>query len=76
MDKRAKIKEIRKIAGVKTKLSWAKLCSLTEFDSFNTALAFGLNWNKECPDDRLLSMPDAYINMILFNLKFYPKVEK
>tara|TARA_R110000851_G_scaffold98468_1_gene213103 strand:+ start:453 stop:722 length:270 start_codon:yes stop_codon:yes gene_type:complete len=68
-----KIKKIRKIAGVKTSLSWVKLCSLTEFDSFATCLAFGIKWNEKCPNDRLVTMDEKYINMILFNLTHFPK---
>lgn len=68
-----KIKQIRKIAGVTTHLSWGKLCSLTDFDSFATCLAFGLRWNENCPNDRLVTMDSKYIDMILFNLKCYPK---
>lgn len=73
MTKREKIKQIRKIAVVKTQLSWSRLCQLTEFDSFATAVAFGFNWKEKCPDDRLVAMPDSYINMILFNLIAFPK---
>jgi len=68
-----KIKAIRKIASVKATLSWAKLCELTEFDSFATCFSFGFNWNQNCPDDRLLTMDEKYINMILFNLINFPK---
>lgn len=71
-----KIRQIRKIAGVTTKLSWVRLCQLTDFDSFATALCFGLNWKEKCPDDRLVTMPDSYINMILFNLKGFPKEQQ
>jgi len=58
---------------VTTKLSWAKLCSLTEFDSFATAFAFGLQWNENCPNDRLITMNEKFINMILFNVINFPK---
>lgn len=75
MSMRQKIKEIRKISGLKTHLSWADLCGLTEFDSFNTCLAFGLSWNENCPDNRLVAMNEKFINMILFNITNYPKGE-
>lgn len=73
MNRIDKIKQIRKLAGVQKYLSWPKLCSLTNFDSFTTCFAFGFDWKKNCPDDRLATMSDAYINMILFNLTNYPK---
>lgn len=71
--KREKIKQIREIANVKTHLSWGELCKLTDFDSFATAFVFGIGWNENCPHNRLVTMSDAYINMILFNLKMFPK---
>lgn len=72
---RDKIKAIRKLAGVKTSLSWMELCALTDFDSFTTALAFGLSWNERCPNDRLVTMDEKYINMILFNIANFPKAK-
>jgi len=68
-----KIRQIRKMAGVQKYLSWSKLCELTDFDSFATALCFWMKWKESCPNDRLVTMPDNYINMILFNLKAFPK---
>ncbi len=76
MTKREKIKRIRSLANVKTHLSWSELCSLTDFDSLATAFCFGIKWKENCPNDRLVCMPESYINMILYNLENYPKEQK
>lgn len=73
MGRKQKIKQIRQLAGVTTHLTWAKLCSLTEFDSFATCFCFGFKWNENCPNNRLVEMPDSYIDMILFNITNFPK---
>lgn len=75
LTRKEKIKEIRRLAGVTTHLTWAKLCSLTEFDSFATCFAFGLNWKENSVNDRLVTMTDKYLNMVLFNLSNFPKEE-
>ena len=75
MSRLDKVRAIRKACGVKARLSWGKLCSLTEFDSFSTCFAFGFGWKESCPDDRLLTMDEKYLNMILYNVTRHPKAE-
>lgn len=52
-------------------LEWRDLCARTEFDSFATALCFGLNWK----DSNMQTMPMAHLRMALFNLIAFPKKE-
>lgn len=54
-------------------ISWPKLCSLTEFDSFATALAYGFGWN-ENGGGLVSKMPENYLRMCLFNITNFPKI--
>lgn len=65
------IERINQILGLEenTTLEWTTLCQKTEFDSFYTALAFGLNWQ----DKSMETMPMANLKMALFNMVAFPK---
>ena len=49
-------------------LRWVDLCKVTRFDSFITALAWGLNWVAKISD-----IKTARLKSILFNIKEFPK---
>lgn len=65
------IDRINQLLGVKDNniLEWATLCQKTEFDSFATALSFGLNWQ----DKDMTTMPMANLKMAMFNMLAFPK---
>ena len=64
------IEDVRNICGLQEdNLSWSALCEKTDFDSFATALAFGLSWK----DSNMGTMPIAHLRMAVFNLKHFPK---
>lgn len=67
------IERINQILGLEgnTVLEWSTLCRKTEFDSFATALCFGLNWQ----DKNMETMPIANLKMALFNMVAFPKEE-
>ena len=48
-------------------ITWGQLCKYTDFDSFITALSYGMNWGKE-----VAKMEDARLKMILFNITEFP----
>lgn len=65
------IDRINQLLGVEdnNKLEWATLCQNTDFDSFATAFAFGLNWQ----DSNMQTMPLSHLKMAMFNLLAFPK---
>lgn len=55
-------------------LSWVELCKFTEFDSFMTALAFGLHWNEGDEGANKLDVIDmAKLRMAHYNITNFPK---
>ena len=65
------IKEIKKIMPINNnKITWTDLCANTKFDSWVTALAYGLHWN-----DDLLTCKLTQLKMALYNLQNYPKIK-
>lgn len=54
---------------IDSELTWANLCKFTKFDSFVTALAFGLNWQITDVND----IPIGHLRMAHFNVLAFPK---
>lgn len=48
-------------------LTWSDVCKHTDFDSVVTALAYGLNWEKD-----MLKITDGALKMVLFNITHFP----
>lgn len=64
------IAQLTELCGLENnKLSWAKLCKMTNFDSFTTAFCFGIKWQ----DENLETMPIEHLRMAVFNIKTFPK---
>lgn len=50
---------------------WKYLCFFTQFDTCATALAYGLNWEKDLSKATL-----GQIKMAIFNINNYPNTKK
>jgi len=48
-------------------LSWSDVCKYTDFDSIVTALAYGVNWEKD-----IYKISDGALKMVLFNITNFP----
>ena len=69
MERVTLLKEINKII-IRENLeliTWSELCKYTDFDSFVTALSYGLNWEQE-----VSKMEDSRLKLILFNITEFP----
>jgi hypothetical protein len=53
------------------KITWYDLCYFTNFDSFVTALAFGMNWEEDINKAEM-----GQLRMALFNMINYPAEHK
>jgi len=69
MKRKELINKLKEFTEGSSRLPWAKLCALTDFDSFSTAFAFGYGWQ----NDDMWGMPIANLRMALFNIHNHPK---
>ena len=63
-------KEIRKKMNLKDlSLPWGRLCNASDFDSFASCFAFGVQWQ----NPNMRTMPVEFLRFALFSITNFPK---
>ena len=72
LSKEKLVSELKKYMPIENnKIKWADLCFFTKFDSFATALSFGITWEEDLDKIKL-----SHLRMALFNIVHFPNSNK